>query len=356
MASQGFITLEAGIALAFGANIGTCVTAMLATVGKSREALRAALVHVIFNILGVLVWLPFISQLANLVLSISPIHSELTGVERLGMEVPRQIANAHTIFNLVNTFLFIGFTTSIARLVYRLVPHRPEPEDVIIRPVYLDESLIPTPDLALGRVRLELGRMGDIVQKMFAEVPEAFQRNDPQALETITKMDDQVDVLQTHILRYLGHIRKQKLTAEQSHEFQILMNSTDYLEHIGDIIETDIVGIGKQKVAQGLQASETMRAMLIGLFSTVSQALNASVQAIRDNNQQAAQEVVALKEMVNYQINEALAHQAGRLVEDEPTRIALFRMEMDSVDSLKRVHTLAKRIARQVLPVELARV
>lgn len=269
--------------------------------------------------------------------------------------MPRQIANAHTVFNIVNTLLFIGFTSYTARLIYWLVPERAEPEDVIIRPVYLDETLVSTPDLALARVRLELGHMGEIVQKMLSQVPDAFQKNDRQALELITKMDDQVDILQAYILRYLGQIRKQKLTDAQSDELQVLMSSTDYLEHVGDIIETDMMGIGRQKTDQGLQASETMRQMLMGLQTTVCYALKSAVQAVRDNNQQAAQDVVSLKEVVNRQVNEALAHQAGKLVEDEPTRIAIFRMEMDVVESLKRIHSLAKRLARQVLPPELAR-
>ena len=79
MASQGFITLPAGIALAFGANIGTCMTAMQAAIGKPREAVRAAVVHVLFNVFGVLLWIGLIGRLAELVTWMSPVHEELTG-------------------------------------------------------------------------------------------------------------------------------------------------------------------------------------------------------------------------------------------------------------------------------------
>ena len=116
MASQGFITLPAGIALAFGANIGTCVTAILAAIGKPREAVRAAVVHVLFNVFGVLVWLGLISHLAEFVAWISPARGDLSGVERLAAETPRQIANAHTIFNVANTLIFIGLTAQFARI------------------------------------------------------------------------------------------------------------------------------------------------------------------------------------------------------------------------------------------------
>ncbi len=100
MAGQGLISLEAGILLAFGANIGTCITAQLAALGKPREALRAAVVHLVFNVGGVLIWLPFVSMLASWVVGVSPVHPELEGTARLAAEVPRQIANAHTLFNL----------------------------------------------------------------------------------------------------------------------------------------------------------------------------------------------------------------------------------------------------------------
>ena len=96
MATEGLISLPAGIALSFGANIGTCVTAILAAIGKPAEAVRAAVVHISFNIAGVLLWVMFIPQLAEFIVNISPSAAELTGKEKMAAEVPRQIANAHT--------------------------------------------------------------------------------------------------------------------------------------------------------------------------------------------------------------------------------------------------------------------
>jgi phosphate:Na+ symporter len=115
MASQGLITLPAGIALIFGANVGTCVTALLATIGKPREALRAALVHLVFNVGGVLIWVGGIDELARWVATISPKAIGLDGAARLAAETPRQIANAHTIFNVANTAIFLPFGALLAR-------------------------------------------------------------------------------------------------------------------------------------------------------------------------------------------------------------------------------------------------
>ena len=117
LGSQGLITLEQGIALVLGANIGTCITALLAAIGKEPPGLRAALIHVGFNVLGVLLWFGLIEELADLARWMSPSLPHLDGMERIAAEMPRQIANAHTIFNVGNTLVFIWFTGAFAATV-----------------------------------------------------------------------------------------------------------------------------------------------------------------------------------------------------------------------------------------------
>jgi phosphate:Na+ symporter len=162
MASEGLLALPAGIALALGANIGTCVTALLAALGKPTEAVRASVVHISFNILGVLIWLPFLTLLADVAVQLSPVAAGLEGREKLAAEVPRQIANANTLFNVLNTLVFIGFTSWFARLAERLVPERGTPEGVIIEPEFLDPEALKLPAVALENVRNEIHRAGGI--------------------------------------------------------------------------------------------------------------------------------------------------------------------------------------------------
>ncbi|HEX3473215.1 MAG TPA: Na/Pi symporter, partial [Silvibacterium sp.] len=171
LGSQGLMPLEAGIAVVLGANIGTCLTAMLASIGKTAEAVQVGVVHLLFNVLGVLFWVFFIPQLADLVRHISPSAPHLEGVARLAAETPRQIANAHTVFSVSTTFILIWFAGPLARLARLIVPARGVETRSPSEPRYLDESALTVPSVGIQRVRLEAARLGDLVLEMVRRAP-----------------------------------------------------------------------------------------------------------------------------------------------------------------------------------------
>ncbi len=353
MASQGFISLPTGIALAFGANIGTCVTALLASIGKPREAFRASLVHVLFNVAGVSLWFGLIGQLAEFVIWLSPSHSELEGAARLAAETPRQIANAHTIFNVANTLLFLGFTTQIARLVEWLVPDRPlEEEALIISSRYLDEELLGTPALAIDRVRLEILHMGERVEEMLERIMPAILQGDNQSLTTVERMDDQVDYLYAEVVAYMGKISKGSLTEVQTADFFRLMEAVGDLENVGDIIETNLVVLGRARIREGISISEPTQHVLLGFHQVVRKALALAIQAVSQNNVEAARAVIDMKHEINHLADSAAVHQTQRLVAEEPNRIQAYTIEIDIIEKQKRIYYFAKRMAKTVLPKE----
>lgn len=353
MASQGFITLPAGIALAFGANIGTCVTAMLASIGKPREAVRAAAVHVLFNVGGVIIWFFFIPQLADVVAWISPSHPELTGVDRLGAETPRQIANAHTIFNVANTLLFIGFTTQLARLVEKMIPDRDlEDEVMTVSAKYLDRELLSTPSLAIDRVRLEVLHMGEIVQDMLKQIMPAILSGNRQTLKDIRDMDDQVDLLYAQIIDYMGQISKRTLTERQTDEFLGLMEAIGALENIGDTIETNLVVLGNERIDAGVSISKPTRKVLNDFHLVIERALASAIQAVSQDNREVAKLVIDMKDEISNLADSAATHQAARLVAEEPNRIPAYTIEIDIIEKQKRVYYFAKRMAKTVLSHE----
>jgi phosphate:Na+ symporter len=350
MASQGFISLPAGIALAFGANIGTCITAILASLGKPVEARRASMVHVIFNIAGVLIWLLFIPQLASLVTQISPVAQNLAGTDKLAAEVPRQIANAHTIFNIANTLIFIGFTTQLARIVERLVPEKPEVEKAIIKPRYLDDELIETPSIALDMVRLELGHLASITETMLSDLSKAFRKNDIKKFEEIAKMDDQADILHGAITDYLRKLTVQNLTEEENDHLLRYLQANEDLERIGDVIETNLVEVGQDAIRNGIAATETSRLILTDLYQQVRQALGAASAVVVDNDEVAAQNILHMKNDINQLVFQALQVQAQRLKSEGADNIDVTHFENELIDSMKRIYTLTKRIAKLTLP------
>jgi phosphate:Na+ symporter len=353
MASQGFITLPAGIALAFGSNIGTCVTAMLAAIGKPREAVRAATVHVLFNVAGVMLWFGLIDPLAEVVTAISPSHPELAGTDRLAAETPRQIANAHTIFNIANTFIFIWFSVQIGRLVEILVPDRPlELEPALIEPKYLDDALLETPSLALDRTRLEFLHMGEHVQAMLKDVLPAIVRGDNEALTGVADHDDQVDILHARTVEYLASISKLELTDSQNDEFIRLISAVNDMENIGDIIETNLVVLGEKLKADNITISEPTQKVLAGLHQTVIRAVDGAILAVSQNNERSALAVIDMKDEITRQSDAAALHEVNRLVAAEPNRIPAYTIEMDIIEKLKRVYYFAKRIAKTVTPEE----
>ena len=356
MASEGLLGLPAGIALALGANIGTAATTALMGIlsAKSTEAVRASAVHVIFNVVGTLIWLPFIWLLVDLAVWASPSSLELEGVARDAADVPRQIANANTLFNVINTLLFIGFTGWFARLAERMVPERAPTEGIIIEPMFLDEAALVAPSVALQQVRMEAGRMGSIALSMLQDVMPALRDRDSERLKDIARRDDEVDILEAEILNYLGKMRGETLTEEESLEFQGLMMATDNLESLADVIETNIVALAHKVADLQSRSGDETRKLLQELHISVVKSVELAVQAIRDNDQQAAESVLMMKDTLREQSDQLLERKAMRLTADDPDYLNLVRLEMSYVDQMRRIYTLAKRIAKVVLPPVLA--
>jgi len=354
MASSGLITLPAGIALAFGSNIGTCVTAILASLGKPVEAVRAAVVHVLFNIAGVLLWVMFIPQLADFIVAISPSSPELSGKAQMAADVPRQIANAHTVFNIANTLLFISFTTYFARLAEKLVPERPVEEKIIIEPRYLDADVIEIPSMALEQVRFELGHMGEIINEMFSTLRSGIREKNAHKYDTVLKLDNKVDILHDAILEYLRDIRQHSLTDKQSDRFQTLMSATVNLENLANIINDELVAVSKDYSDLNMEPSEATLILVQNLADKIAYAIDQVIQAVRDDDETAAEEVITLKEEIQQIAQQFLMRQSERIGIVDAGHLDMVRMEMEFLDKLRSIYTLAKRIAKDFVPDEVA--
>jgi len=356
MASEGLLALPAGIALALGANIGTCVTALLAALGKPTEAVRAAVVHISFNIAGVLIWLPFLTILADIAVDISPAATGLEGTAKLAAEVPRQIANANTMFNVINTLLFIGFTTWFARLAERLIPERAPAKGVIIEPEFLDDAALEAPSIALENARREIERAGLITLEMMEALRDSLEKKNKEQLEEVARRDDEVDILEAAIMAYLGQIRQRMLTEDEGATQQALMAAMMNIASVTDVIETDMVGVAKAYLEGEYEAStQETQDMVKGLFETVRRSVELVVKAVGQSDQRAAQEVLLLKDEIRDFADRLFERHAERLHSDDPKYLQRVRLMMTFIEQLRHMYTLTKRIAKTQLPLELAR-
>ncbi|MGD8713040.1 MAG: Na/Pi cotransporter family protein [Desulfobacterales bacterium] len=353
LAMQGLISLKAGIALSFGANIGTCVTAFLASIGKPREALRVSIVHVLFNVVGVLIFLPFIGPFARFVVSISPSPAEgLTGLQAAASVLPRQVANAHTIFNATCGLVFLPFVTFFARIVFRLVPDKPLPEVEEIQPKYISDMLLHTPSLALEAARHEIKRMGKRVDLMNTAMMPAVLTGNKEALQAVREMDEEVDVLYKHIVNYLAEVSKLQLNEYQTQKMMKLMGAVNDLEQMGDVIEVSLVDLGEKRVKKGLKISDATQKVINTVHVVVSDALKAAVRAVVEEDEDFATRVISMKSDINHLVDRAELHQTKRLVCEDSGKFEAYSVEVDIIEKLKRIYYYAKRMAKTVVEIE----
>ena len=347
MATQGLLSLPAGIAILFGAKIGTGITAILAAIGKPQDAKRAAAVHVLFNVLGAVIWLPFIAALAGLAEAVSPVAAHLHGVERLAEEVPRQIANAATIWATANMVIFLPFAALFARMAIKIIPDRAIEERVIIRPKYLDDELIQVPAMAVERARMELGHMGELTEAMLAKVKSAFKSGD---LSELSQQHDQVVVLREAVVAYLQRVGRGELCDAEADEHADLVAATGEIENTSAAISRDLAPLAQSRKEANITPSEETAELLNRLFQTIQESAHCALLALVEGDERAAQTVVANRGAILELTSELLRLQSVRLGLDDPDRLLKHRVQFELLDKLRRVYSVSEHMAIAVLP------
>ena len=254
LASGGSITLEAGIPLIFGANIGTCITALLAGLNASRDAKRVAVAHVTFNLLGVLLFCFWIPTFADF-------------VSQTSQNIPRQIANAHTFFNILASIVFIPFTGFIAKTIIHYFPDK-EVDRNIEKPavLHLDESLIDQPEAAINSAQAEIKGVVGLTERIVGTLVRPFVNNKNLADVENSDLDfmsgtnqriEKIGFLNQKINDYLIATSKSDLSSSQSKELFTLVSIVNYLGSMNDLIKLRFVSLVSKKEGINEEFSET---------------------------------------------------------------------------------------------------
>jgi phosphate:Na+ symporter len=306
---------------------------VLASLGANVEARRVAAAHVLFKIVGVLLFLVFFQPFALLV--------ALTTADPA-----RQIANAHTIFNVVLALLFLPGSDLAADWITRTVRDTAPPR---VGAIYLDARVLDTPALALGQATREVLRMADLVLASLKQTIEVFRSDDEDLLRAIVRRDDQIDRLEEDIKQYLTQLRVQSLDEDQARrERGILFVITD-LEAIGDVLDKNLMELAEKKRRGGHRFSERGWEEITALHGKVVENLELAVAAFAAQDRSLGEKVVRHKANINVIEREYRQTHIGRLHEGLRESIDTSSIHLDVLANLKRINSLATNIAYVVL-------
>lgn len=233
LASTGTITMSVAFPMVLGCNIGTCITAIIASLTANRTAKKAALLHLLFKIFGTVLFLPFASQVVNLVGMLTP------------NDIGRQVANAHTIFNIVITIVMLPVASYMVKLVDRIIPDHEEPE--VVGAMYLDKKLLETPVVASGQVVKEIVRMANKAKENLELAMNGFIDCDKDKIDKVYENEKEINLLEKEIAEYLVELSQHnlignnaKLVSQSYHIINDIERIGDHAENIADLAITRI--------------------------------------------------------------------------------------------------------------------
>ncbi len=346
LAQQNLITLEAGIPMVLGANIGTCITACLACIGTGREAKRVALAHVIFRIAGVLLFIFWIPTFANMVHSLA---------ESFGSGTARQIANAHTIFNVSLAFLFLPFTGPFSRLILWILPDEETDKGLEMVTWYLDENSITTPALAIDLARTEIARMSNLLWRMLDIVMIPFmtreRRRDkyfPQLSleEGIDMRETKLDYLEEKIREFLIKVSRHELSDEQANEIFSMISIANDMETIGDLIHRNILPLIQKKHGLEQDFSEAGKEELHIYHTKVCTQIQLLEQSFAEHDLGMAKKIMdEERKYLDLELQYETRH-LERLVQQDKNTSETHEVHTELLDLMKQIVVYTSNIAK----------
>jgi len=346
LASQGLIPLEAGIALVFGANIGTTVTALLATIGQPRSALHTAIGHVSFKLLIVLIWLPLIGPLEQITRAVSPSADGLVLAEQLAYEVPRQVANVHTIINLSTVLLLLPFIHLLAALIVRVVGEGPKPKELEQVAPALNPVLYEMPPLAIDAIRLEVSLLGERVREQLDLAMAAIFSGRHVDVGSVETRERLLDKHHAQIVHYAEHLLQQELARETGLVAVNLVEAADYLEALGDLVEKELIPIYERQRASGASLSPDSADRLRAFAAAVSGELHRSLLAVGEADEVLARGILDAKPELRRLERAIFDFELAPGDADARMRVVRIPMERDLAESLRRAYSLVRRLVR----------
>ena len=328
---QEMIDLQAAIAITLGSNIGTCATAVLGSIGTSKNAKRVALIHLSFNVIGtaiIFLSLKYFVQLVSLTSS----------------DLPRQIANAHTIFNIITTIVLLPFMSGLIVLSKKIV----RGEDYSIEKTgYLDRKMLKIPSIAIEQATKEIKRMAEITFEMLSESKSLLFESKRDRLKIIEKQEIALDQIHHALDSYLLELSETDVSSRERQRMANIMHSITDIERVGDLVH-NIAGIASTKIHEDHRFSPTATKELRQMTDVAEEMYVKAIDAFIREDAQLASKVVDVDTQIDSMEEEYMNNHLERLRRGtcSPKAGLLFA---DLLRNLERIGDHANNIGNAVL-------
>ena len=335
--AENLVTLDAALPILFGDNIGTTITAILAAFGASIVARRAAAVHVLFNLVGTVIFLLILPLFESYVLWLSGL---------LGLEERMQIAFAHGSFNVANTIIQFPLIGLWAYIVTKVIPG--EEVSIEYKPKHLDENFIEqSPSIAIGQAKEEILRMGGMSVQGLELTYSYLKNRTKRDAELTVQIEEALNNLDHKITDYLVKISSQSLSPQDSTRHNMLMNTVRDIERIGDHFE-NIIELIQYQDAHKLQLTEDAIEDVSEMFELTIDTVSKAMKALDENSAELAREVAEQENTIDKMERKFRKNHIARLNEGKCTGQAGV-MFVDILSNLERIGDHSVNIAEAVL-------
>ncbi|MET4805162.1 Na/Pi cotransporter family protein [Limibacillus sp. MBR-115] len=335
LATAGIIEPLLGLALVLGANVGGAIAPVAMTAGSGALARRPPVGNLMMRFIGAALLLGFLPECLAL-------------LERLEGDSPRLIVNAHTGFNLAVALVFLPLTGIVAKLLERLLPDVEQEEDDS-RPRYLDPDAVDTPSVALASAARETLRLGDMVEQMLRQSMEVFCKDDQKLLREISTRDDDVDKLYEAIKIYLTRLSREEMDREESQRHTAILTFTTNLEHIGDIIDKNLMELAAKKIKNRLLFSSSGLKEIEKLHAVVMDNLGLALNVFVSEDAGLARQLLDQKVTIRALEQKLAELHFERVSAGRQESIETSALHLDVIRDLKRINGHLTSVAYPIL-------
>jgi phosphate:Na+ symporter len=335
-AGSGLMTIEMAYPILFGENIGTCVTAMISSIGANKTAKRAALMHLTFNLIGTIIFMLFLRK---------PVQ-HLVGVISPG-SIERQIANAHTLFNIISVIIMFPFASQIVKLSEKLIKGEDAEKEGELK--YVDKRLMATPSIALVQVSREVLRMAKVVEQQLIDSQFALLNNDEEMVYSVFTKEKIVNAMEKQLLDYMVDLTKLSLTSEQRDKITTLMNTINDIERIGDHSD-NIAELALSNIENSAKFSETAKEELNEMIELVHESYKLALLTYKTRDTDIGMKVFEKEKLINAMEKSLRKNHMQRLNEGScVTQSGI--IFLDAISNLERMGDHSVNIAESIIEV-----